>query len=187
LSEPTVTTGRLLLRPFRPSDLEPFAALNADPLVVEWLASALTRAESDTLAERCNEELRREGWGRWAVEAVGVAPFVGLVGLHRVGPRLPCTHSVEVGWRLSPEHWGRGYASEAAGAALHFGFTGCGLDEIVSFTAATNVRSQTVMTRIGMVRDTGADFDHPTLPEGSPLRRHVLYRAHRSQAARTVG
>jgi RimJ/RimL family protein N-acetyltransferase len=110
-----------------------------------------------------------------------------MVGLHRVNAALPCAPAVEVGWRLHPDHWGHGYATEAAGASLRFGFDEAGLVEIVAFTTTLNTRSQAVMERIGMARDPGADFDHPALPEGSPLRRHVLYRAAASQPRPTVG
>jgi RimJ/RimL family protein N-acetyltransferase len=170
-----------VLRPFRETDLEPFAALNAHPLVVESLGSALTRAESDALVERIVAEMEREGWGLWAVEVVGGERFVGMVGLHRANPALPCAPAVEVAWRLSPAQWGNGYATEAAAAALRHGFAEGALPEIVAFTTTLNLRSQAVMERIGMVRDGGADFDHPSLPEGSPLRRHVLYRVSRSR------
>ena len=105
-----------------------------------------------------------------------------MVGLHRVGATLPCAPAVEVGWRLHPDHWGHGYATEAAAAALDFGLGPAGLDEIVAFTAATNTRSQAVMARLGMTRDAGGDFDHPAVPQGSPLRRHVLYRIRRAGA-----
>jgi RimJ/RimL family protein N-acetyltransferase len=100
-----------------------------------------------------------------------------MVGLHRVRPEIPCAPAVEIGWRLHPDFWSRGFATEAASAALQFGFEEAGLTEIVAFTTTMNTRSQAVMMRIGMVRDVEADFDHPSLPEGSPLRRHVLYRA----------
>jgi RimJ/RimL family protein N-acetyltransferase len=172
-----LTTGRLILRPFTDVDRDPFFALNTHPLVVESLGSAPTRAESDAMVERYAEELDREGWGLWAVEEAGGAPFVGMVGLHRVRPELPCAPAVEVGWRLHPDHWGQGYATEAASASLRFGFDEAGLEEIVAFTTTLNTRSQAVMERIGMVHDPEGDFDHPSLPEGSPLRRHVLYRA----------
>ena len=108
-----------------------------------------------------------------------------MVGLHRVNPALPCAPAVEVGWRLHPDHWGHGYATEAAAAALAYGFA-AGLEEIVAFTTTVNTRSQAVMERIGMTRDLGGDFDHPSLPEGSPLRRHVLYRISASQHAHSV-
>jgi RimJ/RimL family protein N-acetyltransferase len=171
---PFLSTPRLLLRPFAPEDLEPFAVLNAHPLVVEWLGER-TRAESDALTERINAEIEQEGWGFWAVEVVGTAPFIGMAGLHRVDPSFPFAPAVEIGWRLHPAYWGHGYATEAATAARDHGFAG-GLEEIVAFTAAGNVRSQAVMRRIGMERDLAAGFDHPALAVDSPLRRHVLYR-----------
>jgi RimJ/RimL family protein N-acetyltransferase len=154
--------------------------------VVELLGSSLTRAESDAVVDRYATELQVEGWGLWAVEVVGGAPFIGMVGLHRVNPAVPCAPAVEVGWRLTPEHWGHGYATEAAAASLQFGLVEGGLAEIVAFTTTVNVRSQAVMERIGMARDVGGDFDHPSLPEGSPLRRHVLYRTMASQRGSTV-
>jgi RimJ/RimL family protein N-acetyltransferase len=171
----SLSTPRLLLRRFTTEDLAPFAALNAHPLVVEWLGKR-TRAESDALAERINAEIDQEGWGFWAVEVVGGEPFIGMVGLHRVDLSYPFAPAVEIGWRLHPAHWAQGYATEAAATSRDHGFAS-GLDEIVAFTAARNVRSQAVMRRIGMVRDPAADFDHPTLPADSPLRPHVLYRA----------
>ena len=119
-------------------------------------------------------------------KVAGGAPFVGMVGLHRVNPALPSAPAVEVGWRLHPDHWGHGYATEAAAASLDYGFGPAGLDEIVAFTTTLNTRSQAVMQRIGMVRDPAGDFDHPSLPEGSPLRRHVLFRARASQTRPTV-
>jgi RimJ/RimL family protein N-acetyltransferase len=172
-----VRTERLLLRPFEASDLAPFAALNVHPRVVETLGSTPTRVESDAMVERYGAELAREGWGFWAVEVVGGAPFIGMVGLHRVAPTLPCAPAVEAGWRLHPDWWGHGYATEAASASVRHGLTTGELTEIVAFTAAINHRSQAVMERIGMRRDPGADFDHPGVAGDSPLRRHVLYRA----------
>ena len=183
---PVIRTPRLILRPFTGVDRAPFAELNAHPLVVESLGSSPTRAESDALVDRFSEEMEREGWGLWAVEEAGGAPFVGMVGLHRVSAALPCAPAVEVGWRLHPDHWGHGYATEAAAASLRFGFDEGGLVEIVAFTTTLNTRSQAVMERIGMLRDLGADFDHPRVPEGSPLRRHVLYRAVASHPRPTV-
>jgi RimJ/RimL family protein N-acetyltransferase len=183
-SGPVVATARLVLRPFEDMDRAPFFALNTHPLVVESLGSAPTRAESDDMIERYSAEMVREGWGLWAVGegadgggGAAVAAFVGMVGLHRVRPEMPCAPAVEIGWRLHPDFWGRGYATEAAAAALRFGFEEAGLNEIVAFTTTLNTRSQAVMARIGMRRDVDGDFDHPSVPEGSPLRRHVLYRA----------
>ena len=183
---PRIVTERLVLRPFTDVDRAPFAELNAHPLVVESLGESPSRAESDALADRFSEEMAREGWGLWAVEVAGGQPFVGMVGLHRVNAALPCAPAVEVGWRFHPDHWGHGYATEAAAASLRFGFDEAGLDEIVAFTTTLNTRSQAVMERIGMVRDPSGDFDHPRLPDGSPLRRHVLYRVTASQAGPTV-
>jgi RimJ/RimL family protein N-acetyltransferase len=170
-------TSRLVLRPFTEVDRAPFFALNTHPLVVESLGASPTPAESDAMISRYGEELAREGWGFWAVEArTDGGGFVGMVGLHRVSTALPCAPAVEVGWRLHPDHWGHGYASEAAKASLDFAFDEAGLDEVVAFATTVNTRSQAVMERIGMARDAGGDFDHPGVPEGSPLRRHVLYR-----------
>lgn len=173
---PVVTTARLVLRPFDDADRAPFFALNTHPLVVESLGSSPTQAESDAIVDHIGEEMAREGWGIWAVEVAGATPFVGMVGLHRVRAELPFAPAVEVEWRLHPDHWGHGYATEAAAASLQFGFDEAGLDEIVAFTTTLNARSQAVMERIGMERDRAGDFDHPRLPVGSPLRRHVLYR-----------
>ncbi len=175
---PVVVTERLMLRPFSDVDRAPFFALNTHPAVVESLGASPTRAESDDMIKRYSAEMAREGWGLWAVAEAfeGGAGFVGMVGLHRVRPELPCAPAVEIGWRLHPDHWGQGYATEAAAAALRFGFENAGLTEVVAFTTTLNTRSQAVMARIGMRRDVDGDFDHPSVPEGSPLRRHVLYR-----------
>jgi RimJ/RimL family protein N-acetyltransferase len=183
---PVVATARLVLRPFESVDRAPFFELNTHPLVVESLGSSPTRAESDGMIERFLAEMTREGWGLWAVgERAGGARFVGMVGLHRVRAELPCAPAVEIGWRLHPDFWGHGYATEAASAALRFGFEEAGLTEVIAFTTTLNTRSQAVMARIGMRRDMDGDFDHPSVPEGSPLRRHVLYRVSREEWAVT--
>jgi RimJ/RimL family protein N-acetyltransferase len=167
------------LRAWRDEDLAPFAALNADPLVMEYFPATLSRAESDALAARVRNEMAERGFGLWAVEAPGVAPFVGFTGL--AVPRFDAhfTPCVEIGWRLAREHWGRGFAPEAARAALAHGFERLRLDEIVSFTAVANARSRRVMEKLGMTHDPSDDFDHPSLVVGHPLRRHVLYRIRR--------
>jgi len=174
-----IRTERLRLRAWRQEDLEPFAALNADPEVMEFLPKCLERHESDALAERFRDQLARRGYGRWAVEIPGVASFIGFVGLNDVNFDVPFAPCVEVGWRLAREHWGKGFASEAARASIRFGFEQVGLEEIVSFTVPNNVRSQAVMARVGMSRSAEEDFDHPILPVGHALRRHVLYRIQR--------
>lgn len=164
-----VHTERLLLRAWRPEDREPFAAMNADPLVREHFRSSLSRAESDAEAE-----FAAESYGCWAVEIPGVTSFAGYVGLSRPMFEASFTPCVEIGWRLAKEHWGRGYATEGARAALAFGFEHLGLKEIVSFTVPVNRRSIRVMEKIGMT--FSEEFDHPKIAVGHPLRRHVLYR-----------
>ena len=171
-----LTTSRLILRRWQDEDLEPFARLNADDRVTQYLLHRLTRAQSDAMVARINAHFEREGFGLWAVEAPGVAPFVGAVGLVVPSFTAPFTPCVEVGWRLDPAFWGRGFASEAARAALAFGFQTAGLGEIVSFTVPANGRSRAVMQRLGMVHSPADDFDHPLVPEDHPLLQHVLYR-----------
>lgn len=172
-------TERLILRPWRDEDLPAFAALNADPAVMEHLLKPLTRDESDALAAHVVAHFDRHGFGRWAVEAPGDAPFVGFVGLAVPTYEAHFTPAVEIAWRLARAFWGRGYAIEAARAAAAFAFDQAGLDEIVALTVPANARSQAVMRRLGMTRDPADDFDHPLVPEGHRLRRHVLYRLRR--------
>jgi RimJ/RimL family protein N-acetyltransferase len=174
---PTLVTPRLRLRPWRDEDLPAFAAINADPRVMEFFPRPLDRAASDALAARIRDHFARRGFGLWAVEVPGAAGFIGFVGLSVPTFEAHFTPCVEIGWRLACPHWGRGYATEAARACLDFGFGPLGLGEIVSFTVPANRRSRGVMERIGMTRSPADDFDHPALPEGHPLRRHVLYRA----------
>lgn len=172
-------TERLLLRRWREADRAAFAAMNADPRVMEHFPAMLSRAESDALADGIEARFQERGFGLWAVEVVGDAPFIGFVGLSVPRFETAFTPCVEIGWRLAAEHWGRGYAPEGARAALAFGFDALGLAEIVSFTVPANVRSRRVMEKIGMTHDPGGDFDHPLLPEGHRLMRHVLYRIQR--------
>lgn len=173
---PELHSDRLLLRRWRPEDLEPLAAMNADPEVMRCLPAQLSREESDAVAERIERHFEAHGFGFWAVEAPGIAPFIGFVGLANVGFEAPFTPAVEIGWRLARPFWGSGYATEAARAALTFGFNRLRLPEIVAFTVPANARSRRVMERIGMSHDPADDFDHPALAPGHPLRRHVLYR-----------
>jgi RimJ/RimL family protein N-acetyltransferase len=178
-STPTIHTHRLHLRHWRDEDLPAFAALNADPRVMEFFPKPLDRAESDALAVRIRDGFASRGFGLWAVEVPGVADFIGFVGLSVPQFEAHFTPCVEIGWRLARENWGSGYASEAARAALDFGFRSLALDQIVSFTTLANWRSRRVMERIGMSRMPEDDFDHPGLPEGHALRRHALYRIDR--------
>ena len=170
-------TDRVLLRQWRQSDREPFAALNADPVVMEHFPTALDREQSDDFVDRMHAHLEEHGWGLWAVEVIETGAFVGFVGLWPAGfDPFRTEETIEIGWRLAREAWGRGYASEAAREVLRHAFDALGLGQVVSFTAATNTRSRAVMERIGMTRDLSSDFEHPRLPEGHPLRPHVVYR-----------
>lgn len=171
-----LTTDRLILRQWRPDDREPFAAMSADPRVMEFFPALLNRAESDALADRFAARIEERGFGFWAIELPGIARFIGFAGLSIPGFATHFTPCVEIGWRLSPDYWGQGYASEAARRALQFGFDEAGFAEIVAFAAAGNRRSRAVMERIGMTYDAEGEFDMPSLPEDSPVRRHVLYR-----------
>ncbi|MDE1146596.1 MAG: GNAT family N-acetyltransferase [Azospirillaceae bacterium] len=172
---PTLRTPRLLLRPWTATDRDAFCAMARDPAVMEFLLP-LDRAGSDALADRIDIHFDRYGFGYWAVEVPEVAPFIGYVGLGVIGPDLPFAPAVEIAWRLDSRHWGQGYATEGATAALDAAFGIHNLDEVVALTVPANRRSRAVMERLGMTRDAAEDFDHPRLPEGHALRRHVLYR-----------
>jgi RimJ/RimL family protein N-acetyltransferase len=173
---PEVRTERLVLRGWRPEDRSPYAELNADPVVGEYLGGPLARGASDAMVERYEEHWAQEGFGIWAVEVPGVAPLVGSVGLRRVPGALPCAPAVEVAWRLAHDAWGQGYATEGARAAVVFAFDTVGLDELVAFTTVGNTRSRRVMERLGMTHDPRGDFAHPHLAAGDPNQPHVLYR-----------
>jgi RimJ/RimL family protein N-acetyltransferase len=173
---PTLSSGRICLRQWRDEDRDAFAAMNSDARVMEFFRSRLSRVESDAMVDGISRHFRERGFGLWAVEVPGVAAFVGFAGLAVPGFSAHFTPCVEVGWRLAFEHWGRGYATEAAQLALGYAFGALALSEVVSFTSATNHRSRAVMERLGMRRDPAENFDYPALPEGHPLRRHVLYR-----------
>lgn len=169
-------TPRLILRPWREADLAPFAAINADPEVMRFFPKRLNRTESDAFAREIIARHAAQGFGFWAVEEKAGAPFIGFVGLNRPKPDLPFGPCVEAAWRLSPDHWGKGYATEAARAVLTDAFGPLGLAEVVSFTTPGNARSRGVMERLGMRREPAFDFDHPSLPEGHALRPHLVYR-----------
>jgi RimJ/RimL family protein N-acetyltransferase len=175
-AEPELRTERLTLRRWRDADREPFAAVNADPRVMEFFLAPLSREGSDALVERIEAGFDRHGFGLWALEVRGSGEFIGFTGLAPPEFDAHFTPAVEVGWRLAAPAWGQGYATEAARAAIGFGFERAGLEEIVSMTSATNLRSRAVMERLGMSHDPADDFDHPAIPAGHPLRRHVLYR-----------
>ena len=172
----SLTTERLLLRRWTDADREPFAAPNADPRVMEHYPAPLTREQSDAFVDRIGAAFDQRAYGLWAVQRKDSGQLIGYVGLWPAEFDAPFTPAVEVGWRLAAEHWGLGYASEAARAAVADGFLRLDLDEIVSFTAVPNERSWRLMERIGMQRDEAGGFEHPNVEVGHPLRRHVLYR-----------
>jgi RimJ/RimL family protein N-acetyltransferase len=177
-------TKRLILRPWKDTDLEPFAKLNADPRVMEYFPATLSREESDQLAHRLRAKTEEQGWGLWAVAVPGIVDFIGYVGLkHLDKSNFPAhfTPAVEIGWRIAFDYWGKGYATEGARAALTYGFETLNLPEIVSFTAVQNKRSRRVMEKIGMHYNPKDDFDHPKSPEEHPLKRQVLYRLTQSE------
>ncbi|MGC1184158.1 MAG: GNAT family N-acetyltransferase [Candidatus Dormiibacterota bacterium] len=182
MSLPTeLRTPRLLLRDWRWSDRANFAALNADPQVMEHFLAPLSGAESDGLVDRIEQQLRSHGWGLWAVEISATQEFAGFIGLSPVTFEAPFVPAIEVGWRLARPYWSHGYATEGARAALAYGFGELELAEIVSFTSTGNTRSRRVMEKLGMGHDPGDDFNHPRVPAGHHLRRQVLYRLTGSQ------
>lgn len=171
-----IKTQRLILRPWCNEDLEPFAKLNGDPRVREFFPGILNKQESDAVSRLFLESIEKNGWGFWAAALSQTGEFIGFIGLQQVDTPFPFVPAVEIGWRLAFEHWGKGYATEGAQAALQYGFETLDLEEIVSFTPVNNRRSRNVMDKIGMHHDPADDFDHPKISEGHPLRKHVLYR-----------
>jgi RimJ/RimL family protein N-acetyltransferase len=173
-------TERLRLRQWRDLDQAPFAAINADAQVMQHFPARLDRTQSDALLGELQNHIDHNGWGFWAVEERATAALIGFVGIQIPAPDLPVFPCIEVGWRLAANHWGKGFATEAARGALRVGFDELGLPEIVCFTSIANLRSREVMKRLGM-RDTGQTFEHPHVPEGHPLRKHCLYFLSRKQ------
>jgi ribosomal-protein-alanine N-acetyltransferase len=176
LGYPVPVTKRLRLRRWRDGDIEAFAALNADPQVMAQFPAPLSRAESEFVLEQIEAGFDRDGFGIWALETLADETFLGLTGICRVPFAAAFTPAVEVGWRLLPDAWGHGYATEAASASLDYGFTTAGLEEIVSFASKTNPKSIAVMERLNMRHDTEGDFAHPLVDSESPLSPHALYR-----------
>jgi RimJ/RimL family protein N-acetyltransferase len=173
---PSLRTPRLVLREWHDEDLNAFAALSADAQVMEYVWSLDTRAASDAMAADIRRHFACHGFGFWAVQLAESPSFIGFIGLAVVSHQVRFAPAVQVGWRLFPRHWGHGYATEGAAAALDAGFGALGLSEIVAYTVPANVRSQRVMRRLGMTHAARDDFDHPRVPAGHPLCRHVLYR-----------
>ncbi len=175
-SIPTLHTDRLILRPWRATDLAPFSELNADPEVMMHFPASLSAKETTAFVAKIRAHFEEHGFGLWAVEARDVAPFIGFIGLWRPSFRTHFTPAVEVGWRLARPYWNQGFCTEGARRVTRFAFSELGLDELVSFTVPKNTGSRRVMEKLGMHRDVRDDFNHPRLPHGHPLRQHVLYR-----------
>lgn len=170
-----IATPRLILRRWREEDREPLAAIQADPQVMDWLGGAKSRAESDACLDRYDAHIEKHGFGIWAVTRLQDGALIGVAGVRRAEADLPPAPCVEAVWRFAREAWGQGYASEAARAALDDGFERYGLQEVLAWTVLANLRSQAVMRRLGMARDPARDFEHPGLPEGHPLRPHLVF------------
>lgn len=176
----TLETARLILRPWRGRDTEPFVQMNADPKVCEFYPTeGFSRAESMALIARITYDMRQHGFGLWALELKNGGEFIGYTGLKHLRMNHPLAPNVEIGWRLAPAYWGRGYASEAATEALRYGLEELALPEVIAFTAIPNKRSMQVMERIGMERDPARDFTHPDVPAGHVLQPHVTYARQR--------
>jgi ribosomal-protein-alanine N-acetyltransferase len=169
-------TERLRLRRWKESDREPFAQMNADPRVMEFFLGCLSRQESDEFIERIESHFENHGFGLFAAELKADSKFIGFIGLHVATFQAHFTPCVEIGWRIGTEYWNQGLATEGSQEVIRFAFDRLRLDGLVSFTAPANVASRRVMEKLGMTHNPADDFDHPRLPEGHPLRRHVLYR-----------
>jgi RimJ/RimL family protein N-acetyltransferase len=188
MATPTPNTShRLILRPWRDTDRQPFAALSADPEVMRHLMPLPTRQAADAWIDRQNAHLAAHGFCMWAVELARSGEFIGTIDLLRVGYEAHFTPAVEIGWRLARKFWGHGYAPEAARAVLHSSFDAMQLKEIVANTVPGNANSQRVMIKLEMSRDPADDFDHPKVPQGHSLRRQVLYRLTRDEWLRSRG
>lgn len=177
---PMLRTERLLLRDWTDADMVPFAAINADPRVMEFLGPIMGRTASDELATRIRGHVHEHGYGLWAAEIAGVSRFIGFIGLNVID-WAPLAPAVEIGWRLARDHWKQGFASEGAREVMRYAFEELALDEVIAFATVANRRSRGVMERIGMERDPARDFDHPKLAPDDPLRPHVVYGRNRAE------
>ena len=181
-----LTTPRLLLRSWRESDRQSFAALNADPAVMEFMPCLLSREQSDDFFDRINAHFEQHGFGLYAAEHRATCEFMGFIGLMVPKFDAPFMPAVEIGWRLGTKWWGQGLATEGARAIVRYAFETLGLNQLVSFTVPTNIRSRRVMEKLGMLHDPAGNFDHPRMPPGHPFRRHVLYRLERANFSRGI-
>ena len=170
-----IETQRLILRQYTEADRDAFAELNGHPEVGAWLASVLTREQSDAMMDRISGQIAEQSFGFWGAERKADRRLVGMIGLLVMGEGLPAPGAIELAWRVHPDAQGTGLATEGAAAARDWAFANLDIAEVVAITAESNVRSQAVMTKLGLVRDPAQDFDHPKLAEDHPLRRHVFF------------
>jgi len=180
-SIPILNTARLVLRPWQAQDRVPFAAINRDPAVMQFMPALLSAEESNAFVDRIETHFNQHGFGLWAAQLRNSDQFIGYIGLAVPRFQAPFMPAVEIGWRLASEFWRRGLATEGARTVVEHAFSVLQLTALVSFTVPTNLPSRRVMEKLGMTHDAADDFDHPLLPEGHPLRRHVLYRLASSQ------
>lgn len=184
-----LTTNRLILRTWKPSDIPLMAAISSDPLVMEYYPAIQDITATQALIDHINQHYEKFGYSAYAVEIKDTHEFIGFVGLNHPSFEIPNFQPislpiVEIGWRLSSKHWGQGYATEAAEAVLHYAFTKLNLGEIISFTVVANTKSRRVMEKIGLHHSEADDFNHPKINENSPLKQHVLYRITRANYQR---
>ncbi|HAT3869049.1 GNAT family N-acetyltransferase [Legionella pneumophila serogroup 2] len=175
-----IKTSRLILRPWRQSDLESYFLINQDTKVLEFLPGSISKEQINDFMQYQNQQLETRGYMLWAVELQDTGELIGFTGLNYFDKPAHFSPAVEIGWRLGSQYWGFGYATEGALAALDYGFNHLGLNEIVAFTVPDNLRSRKVMERIGMTHDVDGSFAHPKLPTDHHLSKHVLYRIKKS-------
>jgi len=176
----TYTTDRLLLRQWKDADRREFTEINNDPDVMRYFPQRYTSEDSNRFVDQNLTLIANEGWGAWAVELIESTTFIGFVGFSIPAQWHPCANHIDIGWRLGKDHWGYGYATEAARFSLRIGFTSLGFNKLVSYTSECNLPSINVMSKIGMF-DDGIGFEHPRIEVTSPLRKHVVYRLSKSQ------
>ena len=169
-----IQTQRLILRQWRDQDRQPFAAMNADPQVMKYFPSTLTKEQSDALIDRFIEDIESSGWGFWAAQRIDSGHFIGFIGINYSADGLPFAPCVDIGWRLAQAHWGLGFATEGAKAAMDYAFNAINLSKVVSMTPVNNKASERVMKKIGMQKQQFT-FMHPKLADGHPLQEHLLY------------
>lgn len=186
VSEIILSTERLILRTWKDSDIPIMAAINSDLLVMEHFPSTQDFAATTKMVDAITQHHEKFGYCLYAAEVKDTQEFIGFVGLNQPAFDIPhfvpySLPIVEMGWRLAPKYWDKGYATEAAKGVLDYAFTKLKLGEIISFTVVGNTKSRRVMEKIGLHHADADDFDHPKLAEDSPLKRHVLYRLTREE------